>query len=313
MDTNATGATLGSSRLLALTLAGIGAAFAWFLLSLVIGAPSAHASDEDRNPLGSLVSQVTAPVAELTTPILQPVADVVAPVVQPVADVVQPVADTLAPVVDAVTPVTDAVLEPLAPVVAPVTDAVGDVVAPLAPVVAPVIDAVRPVTDAVAPVVDPVIAPLQPAVTPVTTTPAAPSVTTSGHGAAAASTPGSSSADGMTPLAVTPSIAMVAASGSGAVLFVPALTEVIGIAGATSEAASAVFPAGPAAPAPWHPFGPAPDSSVFFSSASSIALGASAVLAFGLLAAHRAWVRRGRPGDDSALPAPILGTDVSPD
>ena len=41
--------------------------------------------------------------------------------------------------------------------------------------------------------------------------------------------------------------------------------------------------------------------------------GAAALLTAGLLFAHRAWVRRGRPGDDLSPAAPVYATDVSPD
>ena len=57
---------------------------------------------------------------------------------------------------------------------------------------------------------------------------------------------------------------------------------------------------------------PVPPSS-FVSAGSGSALGMSAVLAFGLIAAHRAWVLRRPPGDECALSGPRLGIDVSPD
>ena len=59
--------------------------------------------------------------------------------------------------------------------------------------------------------------------------------------------------------------------------------------------------------------GPTLDPTSFFSSGAGFSFGAGAVLAFGLFAAHRAWVLRRRPEDDSALPAPVFATDVSPD
>jgi hypothetical protein len=41
--------------------------------------------------------------------------------------------------------------------------------------------------------------------------------------------------------------------------------------------------------------------------------GAAALVTAGLLFAHRAWVRRRRPGDDLSPAAPVYATDVSPD
>lgn len=288
-----------------------GAAILWFLLSVVMGATSAHAADDAPGPrhalgesLGSVVSQATAPVADLAAPPLEPVAQIVAPV----ADTLAPVIDTVAPVAAHVAPIVTEVTEP---VLGPLDDVVESVTAPLEPVVAPIAEVVHPVTDVTAPIVD-AVAPALPAV---------PGILPSG----VSPTPGA----GETPASIAPLRAPIDAVTPLVLVGVTASTVVAETARAFAEAV-ALSGAAPAfsttlaatagslipdlfGPAPGHPFGPAPDSTTFFSSGPGSAMGMSAVLALGLLAAHRAWVLRRRPGDESALPAPILGVDVSPD
>jgi hypothetical protein len=90
---------------------GVGAAFAWFAISLFSG-PSAHAADDTDNPLGSLVGGVSSTLSKVTTPVLDPVAEILSPVAETVAPVVERVAPPVGGIVDSVAPV----LEPLAPV-----------------------------------------------------------------------------------------------------------------------------------------------------------------------------------------------------
>lgn len=321
MDTNPSGAPPISSRLMMLAALSSGAAILWFLLSVVMGATSANAADDARGPrdalgesLGSVVSQATAPVADLAAPPLEPVAQIVAPVADtlaPVIDTVAPAADTVAPVAAHVAPVVADVTEPLEPVLGPLDDVVESVTAPLEPVVAPVAEVVHPVTDVAAPIVD-AVAPALPAVPGILPGGSSP---TSGAGETPASTtPVPAPVDAVTPLVLVGVTASTVVAETAR-----AFAEAVALSGAapafsTTLAATAgslipdLF-----GPAPGHPFGPAPDSTTFFSSGPGSATGMSAVLALGLLAAHRAWVLRRRPGDESALPTPILGVDVSPD
>lgn len=311
MDTNPSGAPPISSRLMMLAALSSGAAILWFLLSVVMGATSANAADDARGPrdalgesLGSVVSQATAPVADLAAPPLEPVAQIVAPV----ADTLAPVIDTVAPVAAHVAPIVTEVTEP---VLGPLDDVVESVTAPLEPVVAPAAEVVHPVTDVAAPIVD-AVAPALPAVPGILPGGSSP---TSGAGETPASTtPVPAPVDAVTPLVLVGVTASTVVAETAR-----AFAEAVALSGAapafsTTLAATAgslipdLF-----GPAPGHPFGPAPDSTTFFSSGPGSATGMSAVLALGLLAAHRAWVLRRRPGDESALPAPILGVDVSPD
>lgn len=291
---------------------GVGAAFAWFAISLFSG-PSAHAADDTDNPLGSLVGGVSSTLSKVTTPVLDPVAEILSPVAETVAPVVERVAPPVGGIVDSVAPV----LEPLAPVgqvVAPVGSAVGEIVSPLAPVLAPVTGAVKPIVDAAAPVTDavssrPVVGEL---VTPIT------SVVVPPVGGPASPLPPSTDALEPTDAA----LAVLSATWDQAM---HGVTTTANAAAMSLGTAVSSFVPGAGAPArngsvpPGAPtgggglLGPTLDPTSFFSSGAGFSFGAGAVLAFGLFAAHRAWVLRRRPEDDSALPAPVFATDVSPD
>jgi len=295
--------------------AGIGAALAWFAISLFAG-PSAHAADEADNPLGSLLGGVSSTLSQATTPVLGPVAEILAPVTTAVAPVVETVAPPVAEPVTSVSPVLEP-LTPLGDVVAPVGEAVGGVVSPLTPVVAPVTEALKPVVDAAAPVTDavsslPVVDRLVPPITsgipplggpasPVTpSTPSAPSV---GPGNAL-----------LTPLS-GPAAQIAAFVGDAGTVFSTAAVSLSTLAAAVVPAA-VVTPSAGGSAVPGLPFGSGllpldPTSSL--SSGAGFSFGASAVLVFGLFVALRAWMPRRAPGDDSALPAPVFDTDVSPD
>ena len=290
---------------------GVGAAFAWFAISLFSG-PSAHAADDTDNPLGSLVGGVSSTLSKVTTPVLDPVAEILSPVAETVAPVVERVAPPVGGIVDSVAPV----LEPLAPVgqvVAPVGSAVGEIVSPLAPVLAAVTGAVKPIVDAAArvtdavsslPVVGELVTPLTSAIPPVdgpasSADPSAPAV---GAPPAEAALAVLSAAWDQTMHGVATTTTAAALSlGSAVTSFVPG-------------AGAVAYPAAPGTPTGgWGLLGPTLDAISFFSSGAGFSFGAGAVLAFGLFAAHRAWVLRRRPEDDSALPAPVFATDVSPD
>lgn len=291
---------------------GVGAAFAWFAISLFSG-PSAHAADDTDNPLGSLVSGVSSALSKVTTPVLDPVAEILSPVAETVAPVVESVAPPVGGIVDSVAPV----LEPLAPVgqvVAPVGSAVGEIVSPLAPVLAPVTGAVKPIVDAAAPVTDavsslPVVGELVTPITSVVVPPGGAPASSSDPSAPAAGTPPAAAALAVLSAAWDQTMHGVATTTTAAALSLgSAVTSFVPGAGALA------YPAAPGAPAGgWGLLGPTLDATSFFSSGAGFSFGAGAVLAFGLFAAHRAWVLRRRPEDDSALPAPVFATDVSPD
>lgn len=284
--------------------AGAGAALAWFTLSL-FAAPAAHAADDDNNPLGSLIGGVSSTLSTVTTPVLQPVADVLAPVADAVAPAVEVVAPPLGSVVSSVSPV----LEPLAPVgdvVAPVGAVLGDTVGQLAPVLAPVTGALQPVADAAAPITGavsalPVVDHLIPPVTGVVP-------------------PLGGAASALDPSAITPQILSAAVAGTWqqmtgqveavsrglSAAFVSATTLTGAATGFSSPAGG---PAGPAAPFSALTL----ESTTLISSGSGFTFGASAVLAFAVFAAYRAWMLRRTPTDEYGLPAPFFDTDVSPD
>ncbi|EIC06471.1 hypothetical protein OR221_0133 [Microbacterium laevaniformans OR221] len=307
--------TIESTRRWAvLGAAGIGAALAWFAISLFSG-PSAHAADHTDNPLGSLLGGVSSTLSPATTPVLDPVAEILTPVTTAVAPVVETVAPPVADLVTSVTPV----LEPLAPlgdVVAPVGEAVGGVVSPLTPLVAPVTEALKPVVDAAAPVTDAVSSlPVVDHLVPPQTSGIPP------HGSPASpvtpSTPSVVFGDTfLTPLS-GPAAQIAAFVGDAGTVFSTSAVSMSTLAAAVVPGVAAVVtPSAGGSSVPGLPFGSGllpldPTSSL--SSGAGFSFGASAVLVFDLFAALRAWMPRCAPGDDSALPAPVFDTDVSPD
>jgi hypothetical protein len=329
-------------------LAGIGFGFAllWALACAVLTAGNAHAQDgssEQDGVLGGLVSTVES----VGDKVVEPVAEkVVAPVVKPVADkVVEPVAENVvSPVVDkAVTPITEPVVED---VVKPVTEpVVEDVVKPVTDaVVTPVVDEVvtpvtesvlEPVTEAVSPVVEPVVEAVTPVVEPVvdvvvpvieTVIPGAPST---GVEVPGLETPGIPStplipeeAAGIpAPAPSLPAVEIAIGAPTPGAATATRLQLTSGVAEAfraTTEpgraAGDITGSAEPAEPIDAPPLSAAPIGSATATSApSGGSAGVFAVLPLGFLAAHRAWVRRGAPGDEYGLPAPFFDTDASPD
>ena len=286
-----------------------------------------------------VADKVVKPVAdEIVAPVVKPVADkvvkpvadeIVAPIVKPVADkVVKPVADkVVAPVVK---PVADKVVTPVVenvvmPVATPVLETVDIVVAPaVEPVLSAVDDVVAPVTDAViTPIVTPISESLTPTPDPGVTLPG-PGVVGGGTGQVgvpsspetAPPAPGSPAPVPAVDVADTVSTAGAASVLGGSLPSSGTLMtfgDAVNAVGATVGSVSVVllhdlvFPM--SAPAL---SGGAATLAAFSSSFGGVA-GLSAVLPFAFLFAHRAWVRRGMPGSDDALPAPFFDTDVSPD
>ena len=158
------------SRISRMLLAGIGVAFAWVLLSILLNlsVPQAHAADGLLGDTVETVAPVTEPVTEVAAPVTEPVAEAAAPVTQPVAEAAAPVTE---PVAQTAAPVTQPVAETAAPVAEPVAQAAAPVAQTAAPVVEPVAKTVAPVGEAAAPVAQPVaktVAPVAKTVAPAT-------------------------------------------------------------------------------------------------------------------------------------------------
>ncbi len=124
-------------RLVQLALVGLGLAFAWILLSLLIGGDGARASDDDS---GGLLGGVTKTVASTTST----VTDVVGDVGGAVSNVTETVTETAATVVTETTkPVVEAAPAPVQKVVAKTTETVKKVAtATVEKVVEPVVEKV---------------------------------------------------------------------------------------------------------------------------------------------------------------------------
>ena len=295
-------------------------------------------------PVSDVVDEVVKPVAdEIVAPVVKPVADkVVAPVVKPVADkVVKPVADkVVAPVVKPVAdnivapvvkPVVENVVQPVTekvvtPVATPVLETVDAVVAPvLEPVSGVIDDVVAPVNDAViAPITTPISEALTPAIDPVAPSPGA-GVVDGGAGenglptspGSVAPIPGSVAAAPAVVGADTISSATAAGARTGGILpFADTRVtfgDALSAAGATVGSITVVLLHDLVFPMSAPALGGGAATPAAFSSSFGGVAGLSAVLPFAFLFAHRAWVRRGMPGSDDALPAPFFDTDVSPD
>ncbi|MFE1646219.1 hypothetical protein ACFM35_11625 [Microbacterium sp. P01] len=340
----------GRHRLVLIALSAVGVAFAWLVISLFggIGASDARADDSDPSGLlggvTSLVDEVASGATATTTQALtQAVTAVVEPAAATVTTTVAPVA---APVVQVVQPTVEPVVAPVAQVVAPVTQ----VVAPVTEAVAPVVTAVEtvvadvsvgavaaPVVDAVAsvPVVGGVISTLgvDTAVTstastidrivdtltgfvpdagPVLSAPpviGSPVLGTSPlAGLAATGQPMSSMLRGLAdPAAVAHTTATRQALTSTAST-APLASD------ASASASASVTPGGGSEPAAPTLFpGPCGVGGMSSAGSGSSGSGGAALLAFGPLLVHRAWVRRRAPRDDQVPPAPAASTDVSPD
>ena len=323
-------ATQTLSRICRLALIGVATAFAWIVLSLLLGLGSgdARAADDDggKSLLGAVTSvvdetadAVTGTVAKVTDGVTETVNKVVevapAPVKQPVKEVVKTVGTVVEKVAE---PVAEVVSDD---VVAKVTEPVVDVVKEV-PVVGDVVTAIgadEAVGD-LADTVDGTLSELTGAIVdtgasigrPSTGTPAlpplipgipvfpAPGGATDASGDDGAPEPanvrlGPSAAGGFAASDL-PSFAGAYEPGSA-----PAAASATA-ASALSDARGALSPAGGLCP-----------SSASSSGPGGAGPGAWALVALGPLAALRAWGRRAGPEDEHAPPAPAGSTDVSPD
>lgn len=275
-------ATSQLPRIVRLALIGVGTAFAWIVVSLLLGLGpgQAHADDtDDAGVLGgalggvtslvdSTATTVTSTVSTVTTGVAGAVNTVVAtapaPVEQPASQVVQ----TIGTVVTAATqPVSDVVSGDVVRGIAqPVVDLATDV-----PIVGGIVTGIG-LDDAVADLGGTVDETLTGVVGAVAQTGATFSKTVSSLGQWAAAS-------------VSRAVAAVTVVVSSAA---PAVSGPLGTAGGLRLPSASAGPGG-AGPAAW------------------------ALAALLPLAAHRAWVRRAGSEDEHAPPAPAGSTDVSPD
>lgn len=318
-------------------LIGIGFAFAWLAMSFILGLGTSEArADDSGGLLGGLTSTVdntvrvaTNTTTAVTTPVVQAVVKTTAavPVVGPtvtqvvttttnaVASATQPIASstsglvtqTTAPVVKAVDSTVTALLDtataataPL-PVVGSVVGAVGSVVdsvdltGTLGAVTGVVDDTVGAVTGTATDVL------AAPGSTP--TVPGTPGVPVVpglvDQGAAPAGVEPTTAGESIALDALTATLRQAAAAVHAAASVVLTLSPADGalrLAGDTSPVLGAATPGGTSA-----------------GSSGAGPGGATALLAFGLFFAHRAWVRRRVSSDQQAPPVPVYDTDISPD
>ncbi|WP_228479396.1 hypothetical protein [Microbacterium atlanticum] len=326
-------ATSQLPRIMRLTLIGTATAFAWVVLSLVLGIGQAHAQDDEKGLLGGALGGVTAAVDTAAATVTQTVSTVTTgvvstadtavasappPVQQPVSQVVQNVG---AAVAAATQPVADAASGgAVGSIAQPVVDAVKEV-----PVVGDLVAAVG-IDEAVTTVgttVDETLAGVvgsvsetgatigEPPVDGVAPLPGAPELpaldlSSPAHSSAGDAAPADLDlgAAGVSPLLASASDAATVAL---RVAWAAASVTVAGVADVLLDSSAALGASGPSS----SPGGLClPSASAGPGGAGP---GAWALVALVPLAAHRAWVRRAGPEDEHAPPAPAGSTDVSPD
>lgn len=322
-------------KVVRLALIGTGAAFAWIVLSFVLGlgASNANAAESDDDGLlggalgavTSLVDQtastVTGTVSGVTsgvTGVVNSVVDVApAPVQQPVSQVVQ----SVGAVVTAVTqPVSDVVS---GGVVSGITQPVVDVVTQV-PVVGGIVSGIG-LDDAVTDLGETVDDTLGGVVDAVDETGA-----TVGQPPVGAPLPGTPGLPGIPDLPLVPALPGLTDAGQN--LAADAFTETVADAAAvtyakprslsaawSSDGAPAVVHSSvaPSAILPGTSGVPGNEAGLCLASSSAgpggAGPGAWAISALGPLDADRAWTHRAGPEDDHAPLAPVGSTDVSPD
>ncbi|MGN8553316.1 UNVERIFIED_CONTAM: hypothetical protein OHV15_12110 [Microbacterium sp. SLM126] len=299
-------------------LVGVLTAFAWLLLSLVLGLGSGDARAEetdDDSLLGAVTSLVDSTATTVTqtvstatksvTKVVNKVADVApAPAQQPVREVVTVVGSAVKTVTEPVSgivsggvvdsvarPVVDAVTE--VPLVGDIVSGLGlaDAVSDLGQTVDHTLgDLVGTVTDTGAGLGLPPagVIPGLPA------SPDVASIPVGGHPLPALGV--------VLPAAIPSGATSGAASALSAFLAAYAPVSAAAAAVASSDARVPLTPAGSLCPPSTSSSGPGGAGS-----------GAWALVALGPLVALRAWVRRAGPEDEHAPAAPAASTDVSPD
>lgn len=300
------------SRVSLLALWGVGAAFVWLLVSLFSGTGGAPAHADDSTDNQGVLSGLTATVDRA--------ADAVVSVATTAVGVV-------APVVPPATPSARAVAHAAAPVVAPVQQVIHSAVPAIVNTTTAVVNTTKAVVNTATnvvtavPVVGEVVTRLgvEHALTEVTTTLDEALATLAG-------------AVGSTPIELSPTGAAAPAhslefAAASSPLLSPTLSEhapaasaptvwafvLLTSAGTPPTSHAFIFEAPTdLASAPISTLCPlAPGGSS--SGSSNSAPSAAALLAFSPFVAHRAWLRRIGPSDDTLPPTPPASTDVSPD
>lgn len=311
------------SRISKMLLAGTGVAFAWVLMSVLLGfsASQAHA-DEDPGLLDAVTatvddttSAVTDVVAGTTSAVVQtvaPIAETVAPPA-PVAPVVEAVEATVAPVLNTVTEVTEA------GVVAPLVDSAVSVVAAV-PVVGAVVetlgadDALTSVGASADSLLQGTTAAVVGGTTQIVdtatanvTTPVVPPVSglTDFLAGSATTVPALTRTDAVNPLETLARAAYL----SGAAAWLSLTSELPAV---LSSPDSATVSGGELGGVLALLRSVLQADSVLSGSAGA-GPGAWVLVALGFVVAYRAWMRRTDLENDVAPPAPAYSTDVSPD
>lgn len=309
---------------------GLAIAFAGVLLSIFFGgsATQAHADDGDKGLLGGVTDLVDDVVSGTTDAATSVVSTTVQTVVKPVT---QKAEEAVVTVVPPAAPVVRAVEHTAAAVTAPVQKALSS--APVSAVVDPVLSAVTnvpvvgdavdglgvdtAVRDVVATVEGALVSAgslgetITEAVTPATP----PAIELpSGELPPASVLPISDDAARSADIRLTSTvtaersaIALVARPAAS-----PAVIPVDALAGVAAVVSAAAFIAADAATPSLSPGLFVPVGGIS-SSPAGAGFGAMALAVFGLLVAHRAWVRRRGWEYDAAPPAPAYSTDVAPD
>ena len=323
------------TRVSLLAMAGIAVAFAWIILTAVIGwgTADAHAED-DKSLLGGvtdLVDDVAGTATSASTEVVSKSAKtVVEPVVTTVKKTVAEVAPPAAPLIAEVTHVVTEVAEPVQKIVAPVTKVVEPVVAIVREVpvvggvakglgaddaVSDVVKTVDETLGAVETAADPVIDAVDTPIVGDPTAPVIPAVPAPSDGSplldgAAVPIAGSPNADANGEAKAGREIAASASQSFVLPLALPA-DRISGSPAVINTASAGDSSSGQAIEHTLLPglCGPTGSSS----SGSGSGQGSAAVLASGSLFASHAWVRRAGPTDDTTPQAPTLSTDVAPD
>jgi hypothetical protein len=316
-----------SPRISRVLFAAIGVAFAWVLLTLVLGFGSSDARAQETDDGGAVADLVTSVVADttdavtgaattvtstvdaVTTAVVPPPAAHPAPAPQPAAvPVVTPVVKAVGTTVTSATATVRDAAEP--GVVAPIATAVSRTISAV-PVVGSVAEslgldealpaaatgadrALIDITLGLAGTVDRVVPPLAgleaPAVELVP-----PGAVPSGTEPAPAAAPSASATGAVLERLIALARALAASAVAVNIFTPPAVLTALAVDGQHP-------PLGPSVPTSAASLGPL--------GAGPGVWGALALMA---LVAHRAWVRRAAPEDDHSPTAPTLGTDVSPD
>lgn len=316
--------SLSASRIVRLALIGLGAAFAWIVLSLLLDFGSAQASaqeGDDESGLGAVtslldttvtgVTDTVGTVGSTTTGVVDTVVEVApAPVQAPVQEVVSTVGDVVTAVAEPVQQIADSGV--VSAVVTPVVDLVQQT-----PFVGGIAGGLG-LDDAVTELGTTVDGALSGTVS--TVADAGTELATPPPGADRPDAPGTAvdTQDDATP---APGLVATAASASASKSLASGVAQAragwmpgaLPASSAPSAQASAVSSS--ALDAPNHQLSRGGLSSAAISSSGpgGAGLGAWALVAFAPLAAHRAWVRRAGPDDDDLPAAPPGSTDVSPD